>query len=82
MRICGVTIKDRIRNEEIRKRLGLLSDLSSRVDRWLLKWFGRVERLDGERMVKGWRKRYMIGGKVKQRETKQGFDRWSESGFA
>ena len=50
--LCGVTIKDRIRNEEIRRLVWLLSDLSGRVDKCVLWWFGHMERMDGERNVK------------------------------
>ena len=48
-RICGVTIRDRIRNEEIRRRLGVLSILAGRVEKYVLRWF---ERMDGEGMTK------------------------------
>ena len=51
-RICCITIGDRIRNEEIRRRVGELSDLSGRVEKCMLRWFGHVERVDGESMVK------------------------------
>ena len=45
---CRVTIWDRISNEEIRRRVGVLSDLSGRVEKGALRWFGHVERMDGE----------------------------------
>ena len=50
--ICGVTIRDRIRNEEIRRRVGVQNDLSGRVERCVLRWFGHVERMDDERLAK------------------------------
>ena len=50
--MCGVTIRDRIRNEEIRRRVGVLNDLSGRVEKCVLRWFSHVERMDGERMAK------------------------------
>ena len=51
-RICGVAIRYRIRNEEIRRRVGVLSDLSGRLKKCVLMWFGYLEHLDGERMAK------------------------------
>ena len=39
---------DRIRNEEIRRRIGVLSDLAGRVEKCVLRWFGSVERMEGE----------------------------------
>ena len=50
--ICGVTIRDRIRNEEIRRRVGVESDLVGRVGRCVLRWFGHIERMDEGRVAK------------------------------
>ena len=43
---------DRWRNEVVRERVGVPESLSKRVDRKVLKWFGHVERLGGERLTK------------------------------
>ena len=51
-RICGVTIRDRIRNEEIRRRVGVENDLSGRVERCVLRWYRHVERMNDDRMAK------------------------------
>ena len=48
----GVTRLDRMRNEVVRERVGVPEKLSNRVDRKVLKWFGHVERMGGERMTK------------------------------
>ena len=41
-----------IRHEEIRRTVGVLSDLSGRMEKCALRWFGHVERMDGARMAK------------------------------
>ena len=50
--INGTTIRDRVRNEEVRRRTGVKLTLSQRVDRCTLRWFGHVERMNEERMAK------------------------------
>ena len=50
--ICGVTMRDRIRNEEIRSRVDVQNDLSGRVGRCVLRWFGHIERMSEERVAK------------------------------
>ena len=50
--MCGVTRWDRLRNEEVRERVGVPEKMSNRVDRKVLKWFGHVERMGGERLTK------------------------------
>ena len=47
-----MTRRDRVRNEEIRRRCGLQRNLSERGDAALLRWFGHIERMEGERLVK------------------------------
>ena len=44
-RICGVTLRDKFRNETIRKRLGV-ECVTEVVRRGRLRWFGHVERKD------------------------------------
>ena len=50
--MCGVTRRDRIRNEEIRRRTGVTRELSGRADQSVLRWFGHVERMEESRQVK------------------------------
>ena len=50
--MCGVTRWDRWRNEVVRERVGVPESMSRRVDRKVLKWFGHVERMGGERLTK------------------------------
>ena len=47
----GVTRWIRWRNEEVRDRVGVPESLSRRAYRKLLKWFGHVERMGGERLT-------------------------------
>ena len=51
-KMCGVTVMDRIRNDVIRGEVGVMRDLVGRVENCVLRWFGHVERMDGERMAK------------------------------
>jgi len=50
--MIGVSRMDRVRNELVRERTGVMNDLAGRVDRCVLRWFGHVERMNEERMVK------------------------------
>ena len=50
--MAGVTRFDRIRNEEVRLRTGVSGDLGARVDRCVLRWFGHMERMEDECLVK------------------------------
>ena len=49
----GVTNRDRIENEEINRRVRVQSELSSREEKCVLRWFRHAERTDDERMAKG-----------------------------
>ena len=48
----GVSRMDRIRNEEVRARMGVRREMVERVDMNVLRWFGHVERMDDERLPK------------------------------
>ena len=50
--MCEVTRRDRVRNEEIRRRCGLQKSLSERREAAVLRLFEHVERMEGERLVK------------------------------
>ena len=43
---------DRFRNEVVRARTGVRRELAARADMNVLRWFGRVERMDNERLLK------------------------------
>ena len=40
-----------MRNEEIRRRCGLQRSLNERGEAAVLRWFGHIERMEGERLV-------------------------------
>ena len=50
--ITGVSRLDRVRNEVVRARTGVRRELAARVDVNVLRWFGHVERMDNERLLK------------------------------
>ena len=65
--MCGVTIMDRERNEHIRRRVGILHELAARVDESVLRWFGHMERMDDERLVKRVWNANVTGSRVRGR---------------
>ena len=50
--MAGVSRLDRLRNEEVRERMGVRKELAARVDMNVLRWFGHVERMENERLLK------------------------------
>ena len=50
--MTGVSWLDRVRNEVVRARTGVRRELAARVDMNVLRWFGHVERMDNERLLK------------------------------
>ena len=50
--LVGVSRIDRVRNEEVRRRAGIESELASRADQRTLRWFGHVERMDEYRTAR------------------------------
>ena len=44
--VVKVSRMDRVRNEEVRRRAGIESELASRADQRVLRWFGHMERMD------------------------------------
>ena len=50
--MAGVSRIDRIRNEVVRERTGVGKELAARVDRNVLRWFGHVERMEDDRLLK------------------------------
>ena len=50
--MTGVSRLDRVRNEVVRTRTGVRRELAARVDMNVLRWFGHVERMDNERLLK------------------------------
>ena len=44
--LVGVSRIDRVRNEEVRRRVGIERELASRADQRVLRWFGHLERME------------------------------------
>ena len=49
---CRVAVWNRLRNVEVRERVGVKEEMSKRVDQKVLKWFGYVQRMGDERLTK------------------------------
>ena len=50
--MTGVSQLDRVWNEVVRERTGMRKELAPRVDMNVLRWFGHVERMDNEQLLK------------------------------
>ena len=50
--MAGVSRIDRVRNEVVRQRTGVGIELARRVDMNVLRWFGHVERMENECLLK------------------------------
>ena len=48
--LVGVSRMDKVRNEEAGRRAGIERELASRADQRVLRWFGRVGRMDEYRI--------------------------------
>ena len=44
--LVGMSRMDRVRNEEVHRRVGIGKELVSRVDQRVLRWFAHVQRMD------------------------------------
>ena len=65
--LVAVLRRDRVRNEEVRKRAGIERELASRADQRVLRWFGHVERMDEHRMARRVMMPEVSGGRVRGR---------------
>ena len=63
----GVSRMDRVRNEEVRRRAGIESELMSRADQRVLRCFGHVERMDEYPMARRVLMAEVNGGRVRGR---------------
>ena len=50
--MCGVRRIDRISNAEIRRRCNKEMGVGNKIDQSVLRWFGHMERMENERLVK------------------------------
>ena len=58
---------DRVRNEEVSRRVGIETEVASRADQRVLRWFGHVERMDDYRMARRVLMAEVSGGRVRTR---------------
>ena len=65
--LVGVSRMDRVRNEEVRRRAGIESELASRANQRVLRWFGNVERMDEYRVARRVLMAEVSGGRVRGR---------------
>ena len=49
--LVGVSLMDRVRNEEVCRRVGIEMELGRRADQRVLRWFEHMERMDEYRMA-------------------------------
>ena len=61
--LVGVWRMDRVRNEEVRMRTVIESELASRADQRVLRWFGHVDRIDEYRLTRRVLKAEVSGGR-------------------
>ncbi len=50
--MVGVTKMDRVRNEEVRRRTGIVMKMSEREDQRVLSWYGHLVGMGEERLTK------------------------------
>ena len=65
--LVGVSRMDRVRHEEVRRRAGIERELASIADQRVLRWFGHVERMDENRIVRRVTMAEVSGGRVRWR---------------
>jgi hypothetical protein len=44
--MIGVNMSDRVRNKVIRKECGVKEDVVTKIEKYMLRWFGHVERME------------------------------------
>jgi hypothetical protein len=75
--MCGVSIMDKVRNEDVRRRCGSEVSIGERMDINVMRVYGYVERMEEERMVKS------VYATVKgSRGREMSKKRWMDSGKA
>ena len=65
--LVGVSRMDRVRNEGVRRRAGIVRELASRADQRVLRWFGHVERMDDYCMARRVLMAEVSGGRIRGR---------------
>jgi len=75
--ILGVSLKDKLRNEDIRNRLEVVN-IKEKVREARLRWFGHVERQDADCFVKRIMKAEVVGRRSRGRQKKRWRDKIQE----
>ena len=65
--LVGVSRLDRVGHEEVRSRAGIKTELASRADQRVVRWFGHVKRMDEYRMARRVLMAEVSGGPVRGR---------------
>ena len=68
--MCGVTLKDRCKSEELRKRLNI-EDVADVIRKSKLRWFGHLERKDAEDFVSACGNMVIVGNAGRDRPKKR-----------
>ena len=76
--MASVISLDRLRNEEVRERTGVRKELANRVDSNVLRWFGRLQRMENERLTKKVMDASEEGRNVRGRPKLGWMDGWME----
>ena len=50
--VCGLRRPDMVPNAKVRRRNGKEVSVGAKIDQSVLRWFGHVERMDEERLVR------------------------------
>ncbi len=65
---------DRVRNEEVRRRKGVVKELAERAEQGVLRWFEHVESMKEERFVKKINRSDVRGVRLRGRPRKGWMD--------
>ena len=73
--LLGIRKMDKVPNERIRELCGVKNGLGKRVDEGVLRWFGRVERMERDRTAK----RTYVGECAGSRSVGMPWKRWIDT---
>ncbi len=66
-RMYGEAQIDRVKNEEVRRRRGVVKELTEQAEQGVLRWFGYMERMEEERLVKNITRAVVRGARPRER---------------
>ncbi|GBP26899.1 hypothetical protein EVAR_16481_1 [Eumeta japonica] len=50
--MCGVSLKGKCRNSDVREQCGMKEDLLTRIEKDMLQWFGHLEKMNESKLTK------------------------------